>query len=248
MKILNYAPAFLRFYDKITANMDQLTDEELFYEFKSELYSATPIYYEIILESFKMYQSDYHPSKFYKLVRSELHQFANIRPTFEKFAQSLETLISEGIRRFKKTFPDFTLKIPILIGHSMASFDGAVRTLRCESYLMFGLDIIAKIYHKMRPNCFLIHELFHQYHDQFYEPLKEEGESLLDSLWKEGLAVYISELLVPNTSFDEMLLNIPEGLIDKTQKNISSHASILLTHLDEYPLPIYQDFFPRPIF
>lgn len=86
-------------------------------------------------------------------------------------------------------------------------------------------------------NAFFHHELFHYYHR-----FPNTGE-LWNSLWAEGLAVYVAHQLNPQASADELLLNYPPDLIPQVQSQFVSLCNDLRAHLYSVEPQDYQRFF-----
>jgi len=124
---------------------------------------------------------------------------------------------------FITTFSDFKSETPIYILHSLGRFNGATRDLNGKSYLMFGVDFMAKYHGWENDTPFFHHELFHVHHENFFQC----NDELWCSLWTEGLATYVSHQLNSSASNDELMLNIPENMI----KNIRSKLLYSLTDL-----------------
>lgn len=237
---------FINFYAEIENKLEEMDDGTIFSFFQSHVFSDAPIYYQIIKESFKSYQTNFTPALYQSHVSNQIRKYCTIKDTFEQFNDKIFEILNQGQKQFKQVFPDFKLESPILIGHSMDCFDGAIRYIDNTRYLAFGTDVISRLYRNISPKPFIIHELFHEYHRPLYQKYKDEG-SILDALWMEGLAVYVSELIVPGSSIDELTLNNPKGMIQLVEQNIKELIAELEKNLDSTQGEIYQKFFLGPL-
>lgn len=235
----------MNFYEEVKDKLEEIGDEELFALFQKHLVPSAQNYYDIVMASYKSYQSEFTPELYQVHVSKKIRDFASIKEIFEEYSKTITTILEEGLKQFNEMFPEFKIESPILIGHSMGCFDGAIRYLDKTKYLVFGIDVISRLYQDISAKPFIIHELFHEYHRPLYQMYKMQG-SLLDALWMEGLAVYVSELMSPGASKDEILLNNPKGMIQKVEQNIQTLIVELENNLEELPQKIYQKYFLGP--
>jgi hypothetical protein len=158
----------------------------------------------------------------------------------EEVRRTLEADLQESAVQFRKTFPGFGMKRPISLVCSLGAFDGGTRKVEGASMLVFGPDVIAAIRPRgfnLRP--FLEHELFHVHHETL---LPDAPETVVQSLWEEGLATYVSEALNPGATHEE--ISVPDTLIAAATPRIPELASRLLGHLDDPDSgPVYRQFF-----
>ncbi|TMP41592.1 MULTISPECIES: DUF5700 domain-containing putative Zn-dependent protease [unclassified Pseudoalteromonas] len=137
--------------------------------------------------------------------------FSGIEEVYFSKNRRLSKELNSSMESFIATFPDFKSEIPIYILHSLGRFNGATRELNGKTYLMFGVDLMAKYHTWKNDTPFFHHELFHVYHEKLFQ-CKDE---LWCSIWTEGLATYVSHKLTPSASDDELMLNIPSNLVKK---------------------------------
>ncbi|MHA1610898.1 MAG: DUF2268 domain-containing putative Zn-dependent protease [Promethearchaeota archaeon] len=246
MQIQNFGSHFIHFYNEIGGRLDAMSDEEIFSRFKDQIISEVPLYYKIIEESFKSFKSNYIFNLYKSHIINQIRNYHEIKETFEFYSNKIIDIINQEQKTLKNFFPDFTIKNRILIGHSMSCFDGGIRVVEDEKFIVFGLDVISRIYKNMSAKPFFVHELFHEYHLPFYQMYKPEGV-ILDALWTEGLAVYMSELIVSGSSNDEILLNNPEGMISMVEKNIVELSIELEKNLDAHSPELYRKYFLGPL-
>ena len=158
----------------------------------------------------------------------------------EEVRRTLDADLQESARDFRKTFPGFAMKRPVSVVCSLGAFDGGTRKVEGASMLVFGPDVIVAIRPRgfnLRP--FLEHELFHVHHEAL---LPDAPQTVVQSLWEEGLATYVSAALNPGATHDE--ISVPDALIAAAMPRIPELASRLLGHLDDPDSgPVYKQFF-----
>jgi hypothetical protein len=152
-----------------------------------------------------------------------IENFSEIEEVYLLKNKLLSKNLNGSMESFITTFADFKSETPIYILHSLGRFNGATRDLNGKSYLMFGVDQMAKYHDWENDTPFFHHELFHVYHENFFQC----NDELWCSLWTEGLATYVSHQLNSSASNDELMLNIPENMI----KNVRSRLLYSLTDL-----------------
>ncbi|RJF36890.1 DUF5700 domain-containing putative Zn-dependent protease [Pseudoalteromonas gelatinilytica] len=137
--------------------------------------------------------------------------FNEIEDVYLSKNRRLSKDLNSSMESFIATFPEFKSETSIYILHSLGRFNGATRELNGKSYLMFGVDLMAKYHTWKNDTPFFHHELFHVYHEKLFH-CKDE---LWCSIWTEGLATYVSYKLTPSATDDELMLNIPSNLVKK---------------------------------
>lgn len=130
-----------------------------------------------------------------------------------------EKVFSHHLARFKSHFPDFILrKLDLRIIANSKRFLATSAVEGSRHYLSFSVDFMASLRRDplqipgvafaLSPEVLYAHELFHVYQEQEH-PLRLASESsarrLIGSLWAEGLAVYVSGLINPEATIDELL-------------------------------------------
>jgi len=168
---------------------------------------------------------------------------ARVRPDpvrVEEVRRTLDADLQEAAVQFRKTFSGFVSGRPVSVVCSLGAFDGGTRKVEGASMLLFGPDVIAAIRPRgfnLRP--FLEHELFHVHHEALHP---DAPETVVQSLWEEGLATYVSAALNPGASPDE--ISVPDALIAESTPRLPELATRLLAHLDDpADSPVYRQFF-----
>ncbi|MDQ3263475.1 MAG: DUF2268 domain-containing protein [Myxococcota bacterium] len=169
-------------------------------------------------------------------------QFAGAHlPLARKLSAALKRDLPGFNTRFQAAFPDFSFTGDIYFMVSVGGFDGGTRRVNGRVALLFGLDIIARVYGddaELAP--FFHHELFHLYQEQFPDPLL--GGTLAGALWREGLAVYAADKLNPGAS-QTMLLGLPPSTPARVRADLPRLASELRRRLDSRTQEDYANYF-----
>ena len=135
--------------------------------------------------------------------------------------------------------------------------DGGTRVLDGQFYLLFGVDMIARYHRGQDLAPLFAHELFHVYYAQRHaedgrstklvESIKEEAEERSDplyrSLWDEGLATYVSEVLSPGATPASLMLDTPAGLAAACDRNRAFLIDDLRHELDSRDAQTYASYF-----
>jgi len=112
--------------------------------------------------------------------------------------------------------------------------------------LVFGVDSIVKLKKEGFNLATLFHhELFHLYHDQFHPEWRDKNRAkgeipLYWLMWSEGLATYVSKVLNPKASNDEILL--PDELVRNTEQQMPKLAKELRENLDSTSTDTFMNF------
>jgi len=177
----------------------------------------------------------YNNKDFVKSIES----FSEIEEVYLLKNKLLSKKLNGSMESFITTFPDFKSETPIYILHSLGRFNGATRDLNGKSYLMFGMDFMAKYHSWQNDTPFFHHELFHVHHENFFQC----NDELWCSLWAEGLATYVSHQLNSSASNDELMLNIPENMIENIHSKLLYSLTDLKTKFYSKESEVYSSFF-----
>ena len=149
-------------------------------------------------------------------------------------ARRLSTEIGKELPRFdatfRRTFPDFAYDGEVYFTVSLGAFDGGTRPVKGRTALLFGVDVMARVYGEdADPASFFHHELFHLYHEQF--PDSALSGTLGRAVWREGLAVYVAERLNPGTP-EAVLFGLPQDMPERVRARLPALAQRLRKNLD----------------
>ena len=118
--------------------------------------------------------------------------------------------------------------------------DGGTRKINGKLYFIFGIDGMTKYHNGFKSEIpFFHHELFHIFHTQYIS----KDDEIFVPLWAEGLATYASETLNPNVSSMDLMLDIPNGMIEGINKDREYHWNKLLSKIDSIGEEDYEMFF-----
>lgn len=179
-------------------------------------------------------------------VAKQVSVFAELEPKYRAVATRAPKDLDVALGAMRQKFPDFDPKVEIRLLHGLGNMDGGTRVMRGQYYLLFGLDVMARLHTWNDDRAFFAHELFHTYNDQklgrdgrsahLVESIEEETHALshplYEALWNEGLATYVSEWAVPGASHASMLLTIPEDLEPVCHANLDWLVADLTAKLD----------------
>src|SRR5205085_1896277 len=103
-------------------------------------------------------------------------------PRAKALSASLGRELPATDARFREAFPDFAYDGEVFFLVSLGGMDGGLREVHGRMALLFGVDIIARVYGgDAKLSAFFHHELFHLYHRQFPDPALEG--TLARALW-----------------------------------------------------------------
>lgn len=156
---------------------------------------------------------------------SYLPAIARIHRRFEEQRTSIQA-------KFLNAFPDFdSSKARVYLMLSLFRFDGKIPHDN-PRMLLLGLDGLAKFHGAdAHLTVILSHELFHLYHFQV-NPLPRDADriELYRLIWQEGLATYVSQVLNPEASLADVLLD--PRLAQEGPRFLPVSAHHLLTDLE----------------
>lgn len=165
------------------------------------------------------------------------------REEVRRFSDKSRSALSRYAASFRQHFPDFSWRGTVYMTLSLGAFDGGLRRVAAKLELLFGIDRIVELHGSDADLGPLFHhELFHLYHGQFDSNQdRSDDRTVGDSLWSEGLAVYVSKRLNPKSSHRALL--IPDDLLQRGQAQIRSLATELRSKLSSKSPQDYRDFF-----
>ncbi len=153
-------------------------------------------------------------------------------PAIEHIHSRFEEQRASIQAKFLNAFPDFdSSRARIYLMLSLFRFDGKIPHDN-PRMLLLGLDGLAKFHGAdVRLPVILSHELFHVYHFQV-NPLPSDVDQLelYRLVWQEGLATYVSQVLNPDASLADALLD--PRLAEEGPKFVPMFARSLLTQLE----------------
>lgn len=161
-------------------------------------------------------------------ILNALKAYPSERGAIAAMSRRFASLLAPAQKSFEKAFGPMTGFRPIFVVHSLGEFDGGMRTLGGKGYLMFGADMMAKLYADRDIRPFFHHELFHLHHSRTFR----DCSKIWCNLWNEGLATYVSHRLNPKATDAELLLTIPEPLRPAVEANRKEAVCTALAGLE----------------
>src|SRR5580698_1216345 len=153
-------------------------------------------------------------------------------PAIEHIHQRFEEQRASIQTKFLNAFPDFdAARARVYLMLSLFRFDGKIPHDN-PRMLLLGLDGLAKFHGAdARLPVIVSHELFHVYHFQV-NPLPSDIDQiqLYRLIWQEGLATYVSQMLNPDASLADVLLDT--RLAEEGPRFIPMLARSLLAELE----------------
>jgi len=134
-------------------------------------------------------------------------------PRIRALVGDLSRQLHEANDRFLESFPDMRWSGDIYVMASGYCFTGRSQIIDGRGALLFGVDGMAALGQKdLIPG--MQHELFHRYHRDFFQFEGSSGYPLWTTLWAEGMATYVAEMLNPAAS-DIDLARVPTGMVEQ---------------------------------
>lgn len=195
------------FYDR-TQGMESAGRVEAF---KTEFATLFPGFYDT--ERVRAFAT---AERYNGLIARSFETFDALRPRYERTAAGFEAMLGPAREDFARHFPDIAPIGDIYLIHSAGEMDGGIRFINGRRYMVFGADVMAQLYGPGDERPFFQHEVFHVYHAQFFESCDE----IRCALWREGLAVYVSEQLNPGATDAQMGLAIPRPIRPEVDANL----------------------------
>lgn len=162
------------------------------------------------------------------LILKSLKEYPQQRAAIEDMARRFRSQLAPAEKSFEAQFGPMTGFRPLVLVHSLGEFDGGTRNLPGGGHLMFGADVMARIYAAKDPRPFFHHELFHLYHGRTFD----DCSAVWCNLWSEGLATYVSHRMNPQATDNELLLETPTPLRPAVEANRREAVCAALARLD----------------
>ncbi|GAM98710.1 hypothetical protein U91I_02345 [alpha proteobacterium U9-1i] len=216
--LIDLTQEYAAFYDR-TQGMESAARVEAF---KAEMAPLFPGFYDT-----ERVRSFATAEVYNGLIARSFEGFAQLRPRYETTAAGFEAMLAPARADFMRTFPDLAPIGDIYLLHSVGEMDGGIRTIDGKRYMVFGADVMARLYTPGDERPFFQHELFHVYHGQFFDTCDE----VRCGLWREGLAVYVSERLNPGATDAQMGLTMPRPIRPEVDANLAAAVCAVRSRL-----------------
>lgn len=225
--VRNLAPDFVAAYDATA----QLPMPERVAAMKKALVAIYPEFYGRGTES----QQD-------QRIQSAIETFPKLRETYLEQTAKFGDAIRQHLATYSSHFPRFRLTVPTSLVHSLGEMNGGTRDIGPDGaqHLIFGADMIAALDPMGNPAPLFHHELFHVMHEERFSC--DKG-AMWSSLWKEGLAVHVSDVMNPGSNAKELLLDYPRGMPEATRAQLPAAWKQLASVLDSTDKSMYRELF-----
>jgi hypothetical protein len=211
--------------DEFTAIWERdraLPDSERVARFKAAFATILPGFY-----SHERYGTG-NAARYDERLLRELNSFPERRAGIEAVSGRFAAMLTPARQSFEARFGPMTGYPPIYLVNSLGEFDGGTRQLPEGIRLLFGADVIHRLYQDRDVRPFFHHELFHLYHARRFS----ECQVIWCALWTEGLAVHVARELNPGASDEELLLTFPEPLPAAVERDRSHAVCAVVRRLD----------------
>ena len=208
-QLVDLSDDFTAFYDRT----EGMATEARVAAFKAEIVPLFPQFYG------RQRFADIDDAAYDTRIRNAIDRFPRHREAYVRKASSFSTLLAPAYASFVAAFPDMADRPigDIYLLHSLGEMDGGTRGFDNRSYLIFGADVMARSHPYEDEEPFFHHELFHIYHQRFFN----DCGAVWCALWIEGLAVYASRVLNEDATDEQMLLTVPEPIPAPVDANLT---------------------------
>jgi hypothetical protein len=216
LQLVDLTDDFARIHDRDAA----LPDADRVARFRASFAEILPGFYDAARVGMP-------PQQYDAFLLKALRDFPGDRAGIERVAREFAAMLAPAQASFEAAFGPLAANQPVYLVHSLGEFDGGTRDLPEGSRLMFGADMIARLYRTTPIRPFFHHELFHLHHG----PKFGECHPVWCALWSEGLAVHVAATLNPGASDASLLLTVPEPLREAVEKNRARAVCAVSTRL-----------------
>ena len=216
-------------FDHLWTETSALPDSSRAVEFKRRFATVLPGFYDE--RRFGSAATDYDT----RLLK-KLKAYPDSRDGIRRVSTEFQARFRPALASFSRYFGPMAGYPPIYLVNSLGEFDGGTRALPEGTRLLFGADVIDKLYRREPIEPFFHHELFHLYHHAHAFPECEQGWC---AIWTEGLAVYVGATLNPKAGDQALLLNFPRPIRPAVDGNLpvavcTVRARLESTSFDDY--------------
>lgn len=210
-------------FDKIWESTRNLPDDRRVEQFEAQFAKVLPGFY-----SAKRVSDFITPDHYREMILKGLKEYPARREGIRKVSREFTGLIGPAQQEFEQTFGPMRGYPPIYIVHGFGEFDGGTRELPEGVRLMFGADMIDKLYSGKPIKPFFQHELFHLMHHRTFP----DCDAVWCNLWEEGLATYVASKLNPDADDAALGLTVPEPIRPAVDANKAAAVCAVSERLD----------------
>lgn len=153
-----------------------------------------------------------------------------IVPVLRDATNNLPEKLAAAQAKFVGMFPDMQWAGDVYVMASAYCFSGRAQSIQGRGAILFGMDgNVALGVKDLAPT--MAHELFHRYHQSYFDFKPSSNYPLWTLLWGEGLAQYVAEDMNPGAS-DSDLVRVPIGMVQKVEGARQELAADFLKKFD----------------
>jgi hypothetical protein len=190
-------------FDRIWKATETLPDDQRVAAFESQFAKVLPGFYSA--ERVKDYKT---PEQYRQWLLAGLKVYPAKRESVLATSRQFQSMVAPAKQQFESVFGPLRGYPPVYLVNSFGEFDGGTRDLPEGNRLMFGVDVIARIYKDTSAKPFVEHELFHLMHHRVFP----ECDEVWCNLWEEGMATYVAATLNPGADDTALGLVSPSPL------------------------------------
>jgi hypothetical protein len=190
-------------FDRVWVETKDVPDEKRVQAFQARFAKILPGFYAA--DRVKDWMP---PEKYHEFVLKGLKAYPEQRAGIRMVSAQFGNLVAPARKQFESVFGPMRGYPPIYLVVSFGEFDGGTRDLPEGNRLMFGADMIDRLYKTTPIKPFVEHELFHLMHHRTFP----ECDPVWCNLWEEGLATYVASTLNPGASDAALGLVFPAPL------------------------------------
>ena len=221
-------------FDRIWNATKDLPDDKRVDAFEAAFAKVLPGFYAA--ERVKDFQT---PEQHRATVLRGLRSYPEHRDGILRVSRDFASLVAPAQKQFESVFGPMRGYPPIYLVNSFGEFDGGTRDLPEGNRLMFGADMIDRLYKDKPIKPFVEHELFHLMHHRTFP----ECEPVWCNLWEEGLATYVASKLNPGASDEAIGLTMPSPLRPAVENHRQEAVCVVRERLESSDPKVYGPLF-----
>lgn len=210
-------------FDRAWAKTKDLPDSSRVEAFEAEFAKVLPGFY-----SAKRVSGFITPERYREMILKGLKDYPEQRAGIRHVSRQFSGLIAPARREFEAYFGPMRGYPPVYLVNSFGEFDGGTRSLSDGSHLMFGADMVDKLYNRKPIKPFVEHELFHLMHHRTFK----NCQAVWCNLWEEGLATYVASKFNPGVDDAALGLTVPAPIRSAVEVNRSAAICAVRKRLD----------------
>lgn len=197
-------------FDRIWEQTKTVSDERRVETFQTDFERLLPGFY-----SAKRVSDFIKPERYHAMILQGLKDYPQQRAGIRRVSREFIALSTPARREFEGYFGPMRGYPPIYLVHSFGEFDGGTRDLKDGNHLMFGADMIDRLYGNKPIKPLVEHELFHLMHHRTFK----DCHAVWCNLWEEGLATYVASKFNPWADDAALGLTVPAPIRPEVEAN-----------------------------